>query len=178
MNEQIIENLLRNTPPVRTPSGLLKDLQSNIELTRAAATNHESRIASHDFRRWLPALGFALWFLGCIVMFGIQAGQIAELKRANERAQIASAATAASGTTQTRLQLLANEVQQLRKDAADVQRLRAETEQLRTQLNELEPLRAQNQQLRAELKSQVAPAPKPEEDFFAVAADRAMRARC
>ena len=179
MNEQTIEKLLRKMPPVRMPPGLLKDLQSNIELPRTAATHREPRIPNHAFRRWLPALGLALWFLGCIIVFGIQARQIAELERARDQAQIAgTAASLGPDSGQPRLRLLESELEQLRKDAADVQRLRAETEQLRTQLNELEPLHAQNQQLRTELKSQISPAPKPEEDFFAVAEDRAMRARC
>jgi hypothetical protein len=177
MNEQMIEELLRKAPPVRTPPGLLKDLQSSIELPRAAM-NHASRITNHVFRRWLPALGLALWFVGCVVMFGIQARQIAELKRAKESARIANTAVpSASDLAQSRQRLLQSELEQLRKNAADAQRLRGEVEQLRTRASELETLRAQNQQLRVELKSQTAAPPKPEEDFFFQAAD-AMRTRC
>jgi hypothetical protein len=177
MNEQVIEKLLRNAPPVRTPAGLLEELQSEIELPRAA-TPREPRLTHYVLRRWLPALGFALWFLGCIVVLGIQAHQIAELKRAIQQRQMAAAASSLSTAAQTRLRLLAAEVEQLRKDATDVQRLRTEVEQLRARTDEVETLRAQNQQLRVELKSQTPPAPKPEEDFFAQAADRASRIKC
>jgi hypothetical protein len=45
-------------------------------------------------------------------------------------------------------------------------------------MQELSALRAQNQQLREELKAQTAPAPKPEEDFFAVAQARTERNKC
>ena len=178
MNEHVIEKLLRNAPPVRTPPGLLKDLQSNIELPRARAANRKPRMANHAFGRWLPALGFALWLLGCIVVLGIQAKQIAELKRATERAALATAAAPESDQVQAQLRLLEGEIEQLRKNVADVQRLRAEVEQLREQTNHLEVFRVQNQQLRSELNSRIAPPPKPEEDFFTAQAIEAARVRC
>jgi hypothetical protein len=176
MNEQTIEKLLRNAPHIKTPVGLLEQLQTNIDLPRNTVTPHEAWNTKHAFRRWFPALGFALWFLGCIVVFGIQAIQFDELIRATERTQMASAV--ASETEQTRLQFLTSEVDQLRKDAADVHRLRAEMEQLRAQVQELVTLRQQNQQLRAELKSQTAPPLKPEEDFIFETANRMARTKC
>lgn len=168
MNEQSIEKLLQKAPRVKMPAGLLKELQSNIELPRAAATNHG------PFRRWLPALGFGLWFIGCIVVFGIQTNRIAELKHANESLRLSAIAEQSTAADKTRAQALSAELDQLRKDAADVQRLRAEVEQLRAQSGELAALREQNQQLRVSLKSQVAPPPKLEEDFF----NRASRVKC
>ncbi len=179
MNEQMIEKLLRTAPRVKTPNGLLEQLQANVELPRPTASKHESRITNHVvLRRWLPALGFALWFLGCIVVFGIQASRIAELKRGNESRQSLLASIEQNQAAQDRTQLLAKELEQLRKEAADVQRLRAEAELWRAQAQELATLREQNQQLRAELKSQAAPPPKPEEDFFVETANRRARTKC
>ncbi|HWN97337.1 MAG TPA: hypothetical protein VNT99_20055 [Methylomirabilota bacterium] len=178
MNEQTIEKLLQKAPPVRTPAGLRKDLQANIELPRCATTHHGPRITNHVFRRWLPTLGFALWFLGCVVVFGLQASRIAELKRANESRQSSLASVEQNQAVQDRAQWLAKELEQLRKDAADVQRLRAEAELLRAQAQEVATLREQNQQLRAELKSQATPPPKPEEDFIYETANRRARTKC
>ena len=179
MNEQNIEKLLRKAPLAKVPAGLLKNLQDDIELPRVAT--HESRVTNHPFRRWLPALGFALWFLGCIVVLGIQASHIAELKRANGTLRANAAMAEVAQTEGASARLLAEELEQLRKDAADVQRLRAEVERLRAQVAQLDVLRAQNHQLREELKARtasVASSPKPEEDFFAVAKERADRIKC
>src|ERR1051325_3994145 len=179
MNEPTIEKLLQKAPQARPPARLLQRLQADIDLPQTTTrTNHKSRVSSHVLRRWLPALGFALWFLGCIVVFGIQASHIAELKRANEKMISANPAAALQETERDRAVLIARELEQLRKDAADVQRLRTEVEQLRAQIGELVALREQNQQLRTELKAQAPPLPKPEEDFFAQAANRADRIKC
>jgi hypothetical protein len=179
MNEQTIEKLLQKAPRVKIPARLLEELQSNIELPRATTANHESRIVNGiSFRRWLPACGFALWFLGCIVVFGIQASRIAELNRVNNSLRTSLTGIQPSPADADRAETLAKELEQLHKDAADVQRLRGEAEQLRAQVRELATLREQNQQLRAELKSKSAPMPKPEEDFFAPAANPANRTRC
>jgi len=181
MNTDIVEKLLRKAPPVRMPAGLLRDLQSGIAPPRSESriTNHESSNAASWFRRWLPALGFALWFLGCIVVFGIQASRIAELKEQNLAIQAANVAAGAPTTiTETPNAGIGDELKRLKKDLADMQRLRAEIEQLRGETQELAPLRAQNQQLRQELKARAASPPKPEEDFFAVAANRPVRIKC
>ena len=182
MNPDLIDQLLRKAPPVRTPAGLLEQLEAAIQLPRATATvtNHPLR-GTHSswFRRWLPALGFTLWFLGCLVVFGFQASRMAgllEQQRALESAQAAAAQQALSAEA-ARLAAV-TELEQLKKQWAEVQKLRPEIEQLRAAMQELAALRAQNQQLREELKAQVVPAPKPEEDFFAVAQARAERIEC
>jgi hypothetical protein len=157
---------------------LLEELQRNIELTPPALTDQDRRITKpSSYRRWLPALGFALWFLGCVVVLGIQASRFAELKRAHD-ARAAALSRAVPATADSDAARLAAELDQLRKDAADVQRLRAEIGPLRASLGELAPLQEQNRQLRAELPSRGAPPPKPEEDFFAVHAQRAERLKC
>ena len=182
MNMETIEETLRKAPPVRTPAGLLDELQADINLAQTVSAARNSKFeAQNKFRlvRWMPALGFALWFLGCVVVFGIQASRIAGLRaqqRAIESAQAAAAQQAANAEAARAAAL--RELEQLKRDLADVQRLRAELEQLRAQAAELATVRAQNQQLRNELKTQTAPPPKPEEDFFAMAQERADKIRC
>ena len=148
MNTDIMEQLLRKAPPVRTPLGLLHNLQSDITLPHHASriTHHASPNQGGRFRRWMPALGFALWFLGCIVVFGIQASRIAELKEQNNAFQVANAATAEQAANAEGSNATAAELERLKKDLADVRRLRAEIEQLRAETQELTALRAQNQQ--------------------------------
>jgi hypothetical protein len=182
MNTDAVEKLLRKAPPVRTPAGLLQDLQSEIALPQ-----HESRITHREplssnrwLRRWLPALGFALWFFGCVVVFGLQANWINELRQQKRALESATATTAQQAfAAEGSRSVLTAELEQLKKDLADVQRLRAEVEQLRAEMLELAALRTQNRQLREKLQAHTAaPPPKPKEDFFAIAADRAARTRC
>jgi hypothetical protein len=181
MDTDTMEKLLRKAPPVRTPPNLLQNLQSDVTLPRGESrtTNHEPRSSHGWFRRWMPALGFALWFLGCVVAFGIQSGWIAELRerqRAWESAQ--TAAVQQSLAAEASRVAAAAELEQLKKDLADVQRLRAELQQLRTGSEELTALRTQIQQLRNELKAQTVAPAKAEEDFFAVALARASQIKC
>jgi len=181
MNENYIEQILRKTPRVRPPANLLPNLQRDIELPRSASrtTNRESLSAAGWFRRWIPALGLAVCFLVCAVVFGIQAFRISELRDRDREWQSANAASTEQALAAATSQAAATaELEQLRKDFADAQRLRAEIEQLRAETGELASLRAQNQQLREELKAQNKLPPKPEEDFFATAAERATRIKC
>jgi hypothetical protein len=138
-----------------------------------------SRPSSNGLRRWLPALGFAVWFLGCVVVFGIQASRLAELREQHRVLESARAAAAQQAlAAETSRATVDAELERLKKDLVDVQRLRTELQQLRAEEQQAADLRAQNQQLRDELKSQTAPPPKPEEDFFAMATLRAERTRC
>jgi hypothetical protein len=181
MDTDTMEKLLRKAPPVRTPANLLENLQSDITLppSDSRTTHHAPRRSNGWFRRWMPALGFALWFLGCIAAFGIQSGWIAQLRerqRAWETAQTGAAQQALAAEA-SRV-AAATELEQLKKDLADVRRLRVELQQLRTDTEELTALRTQNQQLRNELKAQTVAPAKAEEDFFAVALDRASQIKC
>jgi len=184
MNENTIETILRQSPRVRTPSGLLEKLTNDIQLPERSATTcpthmETNRPSSNGLRRWLPALGFALWFLGCIVVFGIQANRIAELREQRHALESSKAASVQQALAADTLRATAEgELERLKQELADVQRLRAEMEQLRADAQELTTLKAQNQQLHEELRSQTAPPPKPEEDFFALATMRAERTRC
>src|SRR5688572_25305531 len=104
MDTDTVEKLLQKAPPLRTPRGLLQALQADIALSRGESriTNRESRSSSGWFRRWIPAHGFGLWFLGCVVAFGIQSGWIAELRerqRTWESAQAAAVQQSLAGDT-------------------------------------------------------------------------------
>src|ERR1043166_6159788 len=102
MNMETIEETLRKAPPVRTPAGLLDELQADINLAQTVSAARNSKFEAQNkicLVRWIPALCFALWFLGCVVVFGIQASRIAGLRaqqRAIESAQAAAAQQAAN----------------------------------------------------------------------------------
>lgn len=181
MNSESIEKLLRKSPPVTTPPDLLDDLQRTIALKRAstvASPGIERPSASGWLRRWIPALGFGVWFVACLVALGVQSSRIAELKernRAMESQLTGNGAVAAPSATAN------NEAEndQIKKDLAEIDRLRDEIAQLRTALAELTQLQSENAQLRAALKARTAAQPpKPEEDFFAAQKERAGRIAC
>jgi len=179
MNTEAIEKLLRKAPHNTAPAGLRNTLKSDIDLPSASARTLEHRESGSWLRRWIPALGFAVWFLGCVIVLGVQASRIAELKeraRASEAARRASASllTGANETPSAST----TEIEQLRKDLADLARLRGEVERLRAELAELPKLQTENAQLRLTLKAQVPPGPKPEEDYFAQQQGRAARIVC
>jgi hypothetical protein len=181
MNDNTIEQLLRKAPGLKPPAGLREDLERQIELPNPPPrmTTDVSRPAAGWIRRWLPALSFAVWFLVCAVVFALQAARITELREQNmARAAAIDTATKEARAADSARAAAAAELEQLRRDMADVQRLRAETEQLRSEAAELATLRAQNQQLRDELKAQGKLPPRPEEDFFVVVSERATRTRC
>jgi hypothetical protein len=181
MNTEHIENILRQAPQPTPPAGLLQELNAAIDLpTRAVRPERDISAAGGWFRRWIPALGFAAWFLGCVIVFGVQTSRIAALKE-QARAQEAAAAEArAKASSGERNSASAMELERLHNDVADVQRLRAEVSRLREELAELSKLQEENNRLRAELKAQGREAIvlKPEEDFFAVAKERASRIVC
>jgi hypothetical protein len=180
MNADRLEKLLQKAPSVRTPPALLQDLQSEIVLPRdASRSTRRDSLDRAWFRRWVPALGFALWFLGCVVVLGIQASRIAEVRE--QKRVLASAKMSAEQqalAAETPATTSSNEIEQLKKDLADVQRLRTETEQLRLELAELPKIRMENDQLRAGLKPPVITEPAPEQDFFSFQADRATKVKC
>src|SRR6185503_9599432 len=155
MKTDMVEKLLKKAPPVRTPPGLLRALQSDINPSRGETriTNRESLGSTDWFRRWLPALGFALWFLGCVVVLGLQANHLAGLREQQRTLESAKAAAAQQAiAAEADAAAAAAELEQLKKDWADLQRLRAETERLRAEVSELNRLRTEKEQLRAGVK--------------------------
>src|SRR5579859_3246100 len=179
MTETQIEQLLRQAPEPRAPIGLLQTIQREIILPRAGSgrINHfESR---PWLRRWLPALSFAAFFVACVVAIAVQTNMLAELKRENATLRAAAQnldQLRADNAEYQRLLAQSQELEKLRQDNADLQRLRRETEQLRAQLPELEKLRAENQKLQA--VSANSPGTSPDSDFFAEAKAKAERIQC
>lgn len=171
MNRSIIEQTLRRAPAVRTPPALRQQLREAIELPRNIAPARETVRSRWS---WIPALGFALWFLGCLVVLGFQSNWF---QPANPPQSTELTHTGISAATQ---ESSAADLAQLEKDLADVERLRSEVQRLRAELAELAKLREQNNALRAELAKRNAnnPAAAPQQDFFATAYERAVRAQC
>jgi hypothetical protein len=182
MNDETIEQLLGKAPRVPAPETLRDELERNIELPIARPLmNHQRPQAPTAWvRRWLPAMSFGVWFLVCTVTFAVQAVRISELRQQQNRIRQTAERVAAAKvqSAEAAQAAAAAELDQLKRDLADVQRLRVEVDQLRTQAAELATLRAQNQQLRDELKATGNLPVKPEEDFFATASERAMRIKC
>src|SRR5687767_5799942 len=119
MNDLQIETLLRNTPKLTPPADLRARLQADITLPHPRVNG-----ASFTpwFKRWIPALSFGLFVLGCLVTLAIQTSQLAILRQQNQILRESAAVaqpevTDASAVAQT-----------LRRDYAEVQNLRAEIE--------------------------------------------------
>lgn len=178
MNTERIENILRKAPRPAVPAGLLPELNAAVELPARTRVERDVVTASGWFRRWFPALGFAAWFLGCLIVLGVQANRIAVLKEQARANQSAVDETSMAETAQLN-SAAALELERLRTDLANVERLRTEVTRLRAELAELSKLQEENNRLRAELKAQGrVTVIKPEEDFFAVAQDRMSRVAC
>jgi hypothetical protein len=177
MNTNDIEKLLRKAPRPVAPAGLMHELQADLRIS--PTTHREIRESSFGLRRWIPALGFAAWFLGCVIVLGVQTARITELK---ERARAIEAAAAdvqkEQSTIATQTSAAIAELEQLRKDLADVTRLRAEVDQLRVDLAQLPALQAENARLRGALSARTSATQRPEDDFFASQKGRAERLVC
>jgi hypothetical protein len=127
------------------------------------------------FKRWLPALSVAIWFLACLVILALQSSALSKLRVEN------AGARAAAIEAQRKLESpLSNDAERsrLRADAEEAQKLRAEIGQLTAQLAELEQLKAENQRLSAELRQSRGSAAAPEQDFFTHAAQKHENAKC
>src|SRR5216110_1169398 len=113
MNDERIEQLLRKAPRSPSPAGLLEKLRTDIALPRRIETRPVNPTeAVPFFRRWFPAISFVVIFLACIVAIAVQTNQIAELKHENAT-----------------LQTSAQNLEQLRRDNAEYQRLKAAHEE-------------------------------------------------
>jgi hypothetical protein len=174
-----IEKVLRKAPQPKVPAGLLEKLRSDIALPRA-----ESEQAVNDwrpwFKRWVPALSFAAFFLASLVAIALQANVLADLRRENQELQLA-----ATGAEQIQREQAGSQtagqlrLEQLRKDAAEVERLRTEIAQLQATSQELASLRAENQRLKTALQASAGqPGVAGEEDPFGAAREKAQSIAC
>ena len=179
MTETQIEQLLRQAPEPRAPIGLLQSVRREIVLPRARSGRVNHFDSRPWLRRWLPALSFAAFFVACVLAIAVQTNLLAELKRENTTLRAAAQnldQLRADNAEYQRLLAQSQELEKLRQDNADLQRLRRETSQLRAQLPEVEKLRAENQKLQA--VSANNPGTSPDNDFFAKAKARAERIQC
>ena len=174
MNSDQIEKLLRAAPPISAPPGLVERLNAGIRLPRRPPQTTEEYSPSF-FKRWLPALSVAIWFVACLVILGVQSQTLTKLREENEALRAAATEapqTPAASSTEA-------ELARLRADAAEAQKLREEIARASAQLEQLQRLRAENQQLSAQLRdfqaqaAQAAPV-SPEQDFFL----KAYEAKC
>src|SRR5213594_2685241 len=180
MNDERIEQLLRKAPRPPAPAGLLEKLRTDITLPRRLEARLLNQTEPAPFiRRWFPAVSFAAIFLACIVAIAVQTNQIAGLKHENATLQ-----TSAHNLEQLRrdnaeyqrLKAAHEELDRLRKDFAELQQLRTEVTQLRAQKQEIDKLRAENQQLA--LAVQQPRQSNANDDFFARNDDKAESIAC
>jgi hypothetical protein len=181
MTDTEIENLLRKAPHPAAPAGLKERLQEDILLPQRHSMIPEGTPYTLPWwRRWLPAVSFAMVFLTCVVILAMQTSQIIQLRRDNAALRGATTTLAQLRRDNQDLQQLqaqAQELDRLRKDSLELQRLRAEIDQLRGQAQSFAQLRAENQRLQAERAAlrQRTPA---DADPFAAARANAMRISC
>jgi hypothetical protein len=165
--EAEIETLLRQAPTPKPAPQLATSLKSAIKLP-GHANGADLELSVPLWRRWFPALAYAVLILGCVVVLAVQNNQQRELIRQNEqlRAEIAMAEEAAEERQQqlAKAQSAAREIKQWQRDAAEADRLAVRLAELQTQIAAL------NAQAR-ELETQLAVVPENQKviapyDFF------------
>src|SRR5271155_2666866 len=90
MNDEVIERLLGRGAILKAPPGLLENLIGDIQLPRAQATRAEWSAPAPWFKRWLPAISFAVILLTCLVAIGVQTNMLSELTRQNDSLRAAA----------------------------------------------------------------------------------------
>jgi hypothetical protein len=184
MDDERIENLLRKAPEAKAPEGLRERLMRGVRVPREAEAGARWREQSWT-RRWLPALSFAVFFLGCLVVIGKQTGELRSLQQENARLRAGGQNLEQLRTENAeyqRLKLVAQELERLKKDSAELERLRGEVAQLKSAVQEADRLRAENQRLQAENAARLAQASARAEgtldEALAKEMERADRAAC
>lgn len=182
MNDQKIEELLRRTPRLVPPDGLLEELKREIPTMRAQVILPRRRETASFFRRWFPAISFAAFFLICAAVLGVQTNALLQLKKENEALRAATQnleQLRREAEEYRKVSLAGQQLEQLRKDNLELQKLRAEAVQLRVQLQEMESLRAEKQRLLAENAARQAHGgAASDEDFFKAAKENTESIQC
>lgn len=176
------EELLRKTPRLKTPDGLLDKLKGDVRLPRAEQPEPQPLGSGWPLRRWLPAFSFSVLLLACLVAIAVQSNWLAELRRENQALRAESQDIDQLRQQNQEYQQLyaqSEQLEQLRKDHVELEKLRSEVAQLREQMNELTVLRAENQRLLAEKKAiESQSATSNEEDLFMKANKEAKSTTC
>jgi hypothetical protein len=150
MNDNLIEKLLSRAPRPSPPKGLMKKLESDITLPeKKDVVSHRFNGRQSPVRRWLPALAFTVLLLSCVVVIGMQANWVGELKRENEtlRAAAANAEQLRPDQTADTSAVKSDEAEQSRKDKEELLQLRGEVTRLRQQAAQFDQLVRMNQDL-------------------------------
>lgn len=176
--EAQIESLLRKAPTPKPAPHIATSLKSAINLP-GHANGADLELSVPLWRRWFPALAYAVLILGCMVVLAVQNSQQRELIRQNERlrAKIAVAEEAAEERQQqlAKAQSAAREIEQWQRDAAEADRLGVRLAELQAQIA---ALTAQAK----ELEEQLAVVPENQQviapyDFFDAATSPLNEAR-
>jgi hypothetical protein len=183
MNETEIETCLRKAPRVPAPNGLRGRLVADIRLPQSVNDLAGPVDLKPLWKRWLPALSFAVLFLGCLIGLAVQTSQILELRRQNEALAVDAARLEqlrSENAELLRLRAASQGTAQSQRELDELTKLRAEAEPLRTRAGDLNRLRAENQRLKAERAAAAAAggAAAPEEDPFAVMKTKAESTGC
>lgn len=176
MNNEQIEKILRNPPVIKTPGGLLEKLTEDIQLPRAQRERTEWVMPTPWFKRWMPALSFAIVFLGCLVALAVQTNMLSGLRSGNDKLRAGQGNLDTLRAQNIEVQRLRNENQELerlRKDNLEMKKLLKEVAQLKGQVQGLDQVRTENQQLKSAVAArlsvadgmgQTSPAPNPDEE--------------
>lgn len=165
--ESEIENILRQAPAPKPTPQLAAALKSAVKLP-GSADGADLELSVPLWRRWFPALAYAILILGCVIVLAVQSNQQQELLRQNEqlRAEIAVAEEAVRERDRQLAQTAGagRELEQLKRDAAEADRLAERLAELQSQIA---ALNAQAKDLESQLA--VVPAsqvPIEPFDFF------------
>ena len=182
MDDQTIEKLLRKAPVPKAPDELLEQLQADIRLSHAAPASRTQWTEQASFwKRWMPAVSFAVILLTCVVAIAVQTNVISDLTRQNGELRAAAQTLEDSRKQNADAQQMRNdgdELERLRNDAAELAKLREELATLRTQLQDIDKLRAENQRLQADIAARQAAAGLGDESVLREQKEKAMSALC
>jgi len=179
MNETEIESFLRKTPRPSVPTGLKRQLLADIRLPQSVNDVAMTVDITPRWKRWFPALSFAVLFLGCLIGLAIQTSQVFELRRQNEALMAGTTGIEqlrAEYDEVQRLRAAAQSASQSQRESEELAKLRTEVEQLRARSGELNRLRAENQRLQA--ANAAGGAATPEDDPFAAMKSKAESTAC
>jgi hypothetical protein len=178
-----IENILRKAPTPKAPEELLQRLTTGVRLPRTSAATVDSPdwgARPSWLWKWLPAVSFAAIFLVCLAVIAVQSNTLAELERGNNDLRAAKTKLEAARTENPANQeaVIENQgLEGLRKDNAELLKLRAEVGRLQAQLQDGPKLRAENAQIKAAIAANQAAADL-DADALAKAKARAERIAC
>jgi len=185
MNEtEKMESLLRKAPRLKVPSGLREKIQAQFVLRGAEFSETPRPDWRPLLRRLLPILSFSAFFLACVVALAVQSNLLSGLRRENASLRASAQNLEQLRQDNSEYQKLIAENQQLerlRNDNLEVQKLRQEVVKLRGQLRDLSSLQTENQRLQTEKRateSRSAFDPAVADDPFEGANKRAQRINC